>query len=349
MSLPAAVLTAPADRRLTAAMEKIAGLAWAAREVTRRRYEKFARLALLGGGAEATPEAFPELWAVFQEVCERLEVSPPGLFLVNRPGMGIALIGEERPVMAMESGALAAPRLWRPLLAQALTHLHCGHLPYLAMRDLAAAAADNLGILKSAVSFPRMLLEEWYFAAALSCDRGALWATDDLGAVLECLCALALPESPAGKLTPEALLAQGARYRQALAEMPSCPLFHTWSNLYFNLPRYALRAVEIKEWAEGAEYRAFRAGDFSPRDAAAAGPDPAYWGAFAEGGAAWESVPAEDSETADFLFGLNRAEWLTSGARSFAAEAENLARVGMKALGDAADAFLKAWKDPSAK
>ena len=119
MPLPAAVLTAPADRRLTAAMDKIAGLTWAAREVTRRRYEKFARLALLGGGAEVTAGAFPELWAVFSECCERLAVDPPGFFLVNRPGMGISLIGEERPVMVMESGALAASALWRPLLAQA--------------------------------------------------------------------------------------------------------------------------------------------------------------------------------------------------------------------------------------
>lgn len=343
MSLPPAVLTAPADRRLTAAMDKIAGLTWAAREVTRRRYEKFARLALLGGGAEVTGQAFPGLWAAFKECCERLEVAPPEFFLVNRPRMGVSLIGEERPVMVMESGALAATAHWRPLLAQALTHLHCGHLPYLAMRDLAAAAADNLGILKSAVSFPRMLLEEWHFAAAFSCDRGALWATGDLGAVLECLCALAAPESPAGRLTPEALLAQGRRYREALAAMPACPLFHTWSNLYFNLPRYALRAVELQEWAESVEYRAFLAGDFSPQGAGEA-TGQACWGAFAPGADAWESVPADDGETADFLFGLNRAEWLTSGARGIAAEAESLARTGMKALGDAAEAFLKAWK-----
>lgn len=344
MPLPAAVLTAPADRRLTAAMDKIAGLTWAAREVTRRRYEKFARLALLGGGAEVTAGAFPGLWAVFSECCERLAVDPPEFFLVNRPGMGISLIGEERPVMVMESGALAATAFWRPFLAQALTHLHCGHLPYLAMRDLAAAAADNLGILKSAVSFPRMLLEEWHFAAALSCDRGALWATDDLGAVLECLCALALPASPAGRLTPEALLAQGRRYRETLAGMPACPLFHTWSNLYFNLPRYALRALELQEWAGSAEYRAFCAGDFSPQGEGAEEAGQACWGAFAPGADAWESAPADDPEAADFLFGLNRAEWLTSGAHGIAAEAENLARTGMKALGDAAEAFLKAWK-----
>ena len=148
----------------------------------------------------------------------------------------------------------------------------------------------------------------------------------------------------AGRLTPETLLAQGERYLAELDALPACPLFHTWSNLYFNLPRYALRAVELKKWAESAEYRAFRAGDFSG-GAARAEETPAYWGAFAGGENPWASAgAADDPETADFLFGLNRKEWLVSGAQSLAAGAGNFARTGAQALGDAATAFINALK-----
>lgn len=344
-TLPSAVLSVPADRQMTEKIGKISGLAWAAKEVTRRRYEKYARLALIGGGTAVTAAGFPELWRVFQETCRALSIAEPEFFLVDRPGAVPEVLGEEKPLLMLPVSLLAGgEKAWRVALAGALTHIHCGHLPYLAMRALAAAAADNLGIIKSAVSLPRMYLEEWYYAAQMSADRGALWVTGDLPLVLEELCARALPANPAGRLTPETLLAQGERYLAELDALPACPLFHTWSNLYFNLPRYALRAVELKKWAESAEYRAFRAGDFSG-GAARAEETPAYWGAFAGGENPWASAgAADDPETADFLFGLNRKEWLVSGAQSLAAGAGNFARTGAQALGDAASAFINALK-----
>jgi len=339
--MPTPDFTAPADRNFTEKLQKITGLEWAAKEITRRRYEKFARLALLGGGVKVTEKSFPELWQAFSGICSALEIALPDFFIGNPPGGKTAVIGEEKPFIVLPATFLNEKKFWRIVLAQVLGHISCNHLPYLMMRNLATAAADNLGILKSAVSFPRMLLEEWHFAATLSTDRAALWVTDDLPTILEYFCAQALPENPAGRLTAEALLAQGEEYLALYKEIPPCPLFHTWSTLYFQMPRYAVRAVELKKWAESPEYRALRGHGNPP-----GGESPAYWGAFAGAAGAWESVnpTPEDPETADFLFGLNRSEWLYNNAQNIAAEAENLARTGMQALSNAAEAFLKAWK-----
>lgn len=330
-------LTVPADAKMISTMQKIKGMTWLAQEITRRRYEKFARLAFIGGACLVTPATFPALNTLLNNICAQLKIAPPEFYLKNSPTISATIIGEEKPLLMVSDAALArlSERELECLLANALTHIYCEHLPYLTMCDLVAAAADNMGLLKSATAVPRMLLQEWRYAAEMSGDRGALWITNDLTLVLEFLCKLALPENNRyGKLTPENLLQQGELYLKTFAATPTCPVFHTWSNLYLQLPRYALRAVEINKWATSAEYAALRSGN--KLTATNANETPAYWGAFADHETAWESVE-QDEATADFLFGGDSFAWLRTNAGK-------IAHTGFSALSNAAGAFFGTFK-----
>ncbi|GHS95303.1 hypothetical protein FACS1894139_18360 [Planctomycetales bacterium] len=321
MSL-AAALTAPADRKMLGLLQKITPLGWAAKAITRRRYEKFARLALIGAGGAVTRATLPRLWQLANGVAEKLEIVCPEIYIADAPTVAAKIIGEEQPLLMLHRGALALDeKMMTVLLAHALTALVCGHPPYLATRDLTAAAADNLGLLKGAAALPRMLLEEWFYAAEMSGDRGALWVTDDVDLVLEFLG----PPSAWGKIPASELIAQGERYLTAYRETPACPLFRTWSNLYFNLPRYGLRAAEIKKWADSAEYAQLRGDEKTATE-------PVYWGAFAgdlsemelaAGGKndLWSEMPS----ATDYL------DLLKNEAQHFAAAAVGFAKTGAEA------------------
>lgn len=333
------------DCKIRSVMQKLRVFEWAAREISRRRYEKYARLAYTAGALRVGEHAYPQLLAMLKEVCAAFDLPAPELYV--RPGEApqAQLLGEEKPMLILSTGMLAllSKDEMRVLFAHQIAHLHCGHEPFLMARELLASAADNMGIFKGMVAPLRALLEEWAALAALSCDRGALLATGDLASLHSLLTKLAGGSCALyGGAGAQALLEQYNTYGCIKGDTPACPLFKTWSSLYLSLPHHVLRAGEIQKWSQSPEYAALSRGE---QPAAACGAPEvddeqaqACWGAFAGEESPWTSTPLSD----EVIFGLGS---LKAGAQRLAGEAEGALKSGAelagKTLSSVADALFK--------
>lgn len=343
-ALPHGAFALAEDCKIRAIMEKLRVFDWAARELSRRRYEKYARLAFTAGALRAGGHAYPKLEEMLKEVCATFDLAEPELFIKPAAQPTVQLLGEEKVMLILSTGMLELldEAEMRALLAHQIAHLHCGHEPFLMARELLASAADNMGILKGALAPLRALLEEWAALAALSCDRGALLATGDLPALLSLLAKLAGGGCNLyGGADVQALLAQYEAYDCLKGDTPACPLFKTWSNLYLGLPHYALRAGALQHWAAGAEYAALSRGECPASGKGAEVNEEqarAYWGAFAGEDAPWESTEISD----EMIFGF---QGIKDGAQRLANEAESIMKSGAslagKTLGSLAESLLK--------
>lgn len=357
--LPRGAFAVPEDRKMRVVIEKLRLLDRAARELSRRRYEKYARLAFTAGAIRCGEKSYPQLAQTLKDHCLALDVAVPELYVRRAPEPIAELLGEEHPQVLLSTGMLEllSEREMSVLLAQQAAHLHCGHELFLLTRALLASAADNMGILKGVIAPVRMMLEEWVTVAMLSCDRGALLLTDDLEAILSLLTKLAGGGVNAyGGVTPESLLDQYASFRCLKEETPACPVFKTWSSLYLQMPGYALRAGEIKRWQEAGGVESFARGEghkaADPTAEMSEEQARAYWGEFAGEGMAWESAEIDEG----IIFGeggwdefKRRAEKMATGAegvlRSGLREGANLAA---RTMGNLAESLFK-YADKSEK
>lgn len=336
--VPAGAFTCKDDRKIMAAMRKLKGMEWVARELSTRRYEKYSHLALTAGCIKAGECAFPEIHNMLIESCEILGVDAPLLYIKATKEIELKVIGEETTMIMLSSGVLDILNKKEQLafIAHAVSHLNCAHAPFLMMRELAASAADNMGIFKGAVSLPRMLIEEWNVMAEYSADRGALLVVKNVNTVLSMLCKLASGGSKS--VTEDALLKQDEEYKQILGDTATCPLFKTWSDLYMQMPRYALRAGELKRWAESDECKEMLAGNFPQTEAQESelseDEAQAFWGEFSGTGAPWEATDISE----DVIYGLGGMG--ADGIKQLASQTGDVIKTGLEAAGCALNAFV---------
>ncbi len=332
------------DCKIRSVVQKLRVFEWAARELSRRRYEKYARLSYTAGALRAGEHAYPQLLQMLKEVSTAFDLPVPELFIEPGELPQARLLGEEKPMLILTTSLvqLLSKDEMRVLLAHQIAHLHCSHEPFLMARELLASAADNMGILKGMVAPLRALLEEWAALAALSCDRGALLATGDLAALQSMLTKFAGGTSALyGGAGPQALLDQYNAYACIKGDTPACPLFKTWSSLYLSIPHYSLRAGEITKWAQSPDYAALSRGESSgekPHEEVDDEQAQACWGAFAGEESPWTATPLSD----EMIFGLGN---LKAGAQRLAGEAEGALKTGAelagKTLNSVAEALFK--------
>lgn len=349
-NFPRGAFALPEDKRVRRVMERLRVFDWAAKEISRRRYEKYTRLSLAAGCVRCGAGAFPRLHELLAGVAAALGLEAPELYVKREPRPEAELVGEKQVLLVLSTGMLELLEegQMRCLLAHQVAHIHCGHEPFLMARALASGAADNLGILKGMVAPLRALLEEWAVLAQMSCDRGALLATGDMDSLQGLLARLAGAEALYGGVSAGALAQQYADYAGLRKDTPACPLFKTWSNLYLGIPPHVLRAGELRRWVESGEYSAFLAGNFaeSPAEDLSDEEAQALWGEFAGARDSWQATGFDE----DIILKMPD---LKAQAQRLADTAQGLLKSGAafagKTLGALADGLLKAAGDKDDK
>lgn len=321
------------DRKICQVMRKLKVFDWLVKEISRRRYEKYSRLAYTAGAVRCGEKAYPTLAQMLADVCSAFDLKTPQLFVCHDNAAAARLIGEVEPMLLVSTGMLEllTEAEMKCVLAQQVSHMHCNHEAFLIARDLLNSAADNMGILKGVVAPVRMMLERWYAMAQMSCDRGALLYTDDFASINSLLTKLAGGGvGMYGGVDPQVLLTQYGCYDSAKEDTPVCPLFQTWSSLYVGISSHVVRTHKLKEWVDSGAYADFRSGNYPSEKDITEQEAKAYWGAYAGADMPWESVDIDEQ----LLFGIGGMD---EELKKLGSSAETVIRAGAEAAGKAAE------------
>ncbi len=290
--IPFGIFCTDNDKLISAKVMKLKGFDWASRELSKSRYEKFARQSYSSNCSRINAQTMPELAAGIAETCNTLGIPVPTTYLQNSTTPCAFCIGETDPILIVSSELckLLTPAEVKVITTQALLHIHCEHLKSYMVRDLLRSAADNFGLFKGVVAFPRMLLEEWTVEADLSADRGMLVLAQDLDLVFSAYAKII--SGGVVELSVESILADYEAFMDNCAQTPLCPLFKTWSDLYLGNTRYIYRLGRLKEFAQSQEFAAWSSGDYAYSTDTSedfAEDEVEYFGEYDTKGEAWEA------------------------------------------------------------
>lgn len=350
-NLPLGCFAHPLDRKAMTTLRQLPGFERALSQLTKHSYARMLETIHMTCSVEAKPEAFPEVTEWARTYAAALDMPCPRIFVQHDPTPSYRIAGTDDPFLVLTSGMLDLldKDETAALLAHAVSHLHCEHLPYLMACDFMRDFAEHLGAARALLTGIELPLEEWRRWAEFSCDRGAallLGGTDTLVRMLTKLAGGA-PRGYA-QPSPAALQAQFNAFEARMKDMKLGRMYrmmmHLDSRRAFAIPRIH----EITLWTATDAYAAFRSGHVP------ASPTPddecqARWGAFA---GFQSETDAEDAPRSSCPFcGEDGciALKVTGEAKHYAQTAGGFMQEGAKAFGKAAESFFTTFRDSMRK
>ena len=229
----------------------------------------------LADNTRVNSDLMPELYGIFEDVCERLQVSPPNLFFDTNPLPNAWTLGADHPSIVVTSGLLQLMNEdeLRFIIGHEIGHLLCDHTRYRIMTEKYQLVATLISIVpvvgKMFSTLLQISLNFWYRRAELSADRFGVFSCQNMDSSISALAKLA-GGSP--NIDPQALkaatLSQANEFRTAYRERATIASF--W-DIFDGLMRNAsvrthpwpvVRIWEIDHWLESQNHAALLVGDF---------------------------------------------------------------------------------------
>lgn len=189
------------------------------------------------------------------------------LFVSQAPWFNAGAYGVDRPFIVLNSATIDIldDDEIRVVLGHEIGHVMSGHALYRTMLALILAfGLHNMPFLTGIALLPiRLALQEWSRKSELSADRAALLASSNLDHALSMFL-----KAAGGTVTHREALSLEA-YKQQVSDYQRNAGIDTFFKLLNLLgqthPFHTLRAAELLEWSESADYRSILAGEYRRR------------------------------------------------------------------------------------
>jgi Zn-dependent protease with chaperone function len=266
----------PLDYQAEQALRSVPGFDLVARKFVEFIYERPRYVFLMGNSIEVGPRQYASIYHLFRECVRDLDIYPePTMFVSQAPMVNAYALGQERPCIVLNTGLLdllEEPEL-RAVIAHELGHIKCGHTTLTQMATWAISLVFGLsGMtfgLSSLVSTGLILaFYEWLRKAELSADRAALLVIDELNPVLKNMMLMAGGSARhINELSLQEFIRQSERYQQldqdGLNQVYKFLVYNNVSQGVFLTHPFTVERVQyLREWAESAEFRQIRAGNY---------------------------------------------------------------------------------------
>jgi len=270
----------PLDRQgLQAVVDKAAGL------MGRSVFDRLMReadedffLLNLADNTKLGPTQGGSIYRLVEDVAGTLGIPTPHVFLDTSPDFKARTMGGTHASLVLPSALVDALQdgPLRAVVGHELGYILCGHSFYKLLAENFNRLTQLAGMIPwvgpvLSAGF-QLVLFDWYRKAALSADRVALLATQDLDAVQQCLLWAAGGASRVGpELSVEGLASQAIELRQTTDKKKAGGIVDRVGNILSEVvlqqawsahPWPAVRLQEITEWAASDEYRRLLAGEY---------------------------------------------------------------------------------------
>ncbi|MEU4088872.1 M48 family metallopeptidase [Streptomyces aureus] len=260
----------PADRSALVALRKLSGFDTVFKALSGLLPERSLRLLFLSDSVRVSDAQFAHLNDMLRDACYILDLEKvPPMYVNQDPQPNAMCIGLDDPIIVVTTGLveLLDEEEMRSVIGHEVGHALSGHAVYrtilLFLTNLAVRVAwiplGNLAIMAIVTA-----LREWFRKSELSADRAGLLAGQDLQASMRALMKIA-GGNHLHEMNVDAFLEQAEEYEAAgdlrdsvLKILNVLPRTH---------PFTAVRAAELKKWAESRDHQRIMDGHYPRRDA----------------------------------------------------------------------------------
>jgi Zn-dependent protease with chaperone function len=258
----------PADRSALVALRKLTGFDTVFRALSGLLPERSLRLLFLSDSVRVSDQQFSHLNDMLRDACYILDLEKvPPMYVNQDPQPNAMCIGLDEPIIVVTTGLveLLDEEEMRAVVGHEVGHALSGHSVYrtilLFLTSLAVRVAwiplGNLAIMAIVTA-----LREWFRKSELSADRAGLLVGQDLESSMRGLMKIA-GGNHLHEMNVDAFLAQADEYEaggdlrdSVLKIMNVLPRSH---------PFTAVRAAELKKWAESRDFQRIMDGHYPRR------------------------------------------------------------------------------------
>ena len=248
----------PEDR---AALEKLKAIPLLDTAV--RQYLKYLTEDMLHGINMASkiklgPNQLPEIYAILNDVCAKLEIAVPEFYLEMDPQPNAYTCGDTKPFVVINSGIvdLLQPDELRAVVAHECGHILCHHVLYHMLADVILSTGGGIASVFGAgiITEPlKWALTYWVRRSEFSADRVAAYVTGDADIVARTMMRLAGGGTKiTSSVNMEEFMRQAAEYNKFIRDSDKSSFLQNWMIKDLDHPYPAIRAAEVVKWFKSA-------------------------------------------------------------------------------------------------
>ena len=271
--LSSAAFEHPADRAALEALRRTPGLDRLLKWMSDMGAERYLRLYFTADSIRVSPRQASRIYNDLREACAILDVKEPELYLMQYPYPNAFTFGMQRHTIVMTTALVDLVNDTERLevIGHELGHIKAQHMLY---RTMAYILALVLQELMGNLAIPGAILTQallysfyaWFRRSELTADRAGLLTVQDPQVCISGLLKLVGgSQRLADELNPEEFARQADSYEDMEEDFLS--LYYKFMMTRWQThPFPAVRAREIKEWAQSEQYQRLLRGDYPRTD-----------------------------------------------------------------------------------
>ena len=253
----------PLDRKALDALSATPGMDVLVKLFYKYYFERVLTIEYTGSHVLITPEAYPDLYGLFDKACDTINMpGRPLLYIQQDPTINAFSQGVEQPFVSLtyRTVDLMTDEELTCVMAHEIGHHKSQHILYrtiaLFWGELAALAAGMTMGASELVAEPlKYALLFWSRMSEFTADRAGLLACQDINVAASVMCKIAgMPEKYYGDIKLEAFLDQARAFKgydysdlnKFYRFLATASMDHPWT---------VIRTAELLKWIESGDYQ----------------------------------------------------------------------------------------------
>ncbi|MBX9695710.1 MAG: M48 family metalloprotease [Cyanobacteria bacterium] len=260
----------PADRAALEAVKKIPLLDKVFAKLLELGAERIVRIQFMGQAVHVTPKQCPNIYKLFKDATEILDIPEPDLFLTTNPYPNAFTIGFERPIIVLTSGLvdLLTEDELRAVLGHELGHVKAGHVLYKTIAYFLIEILRMIFGMRSPIAELGLAvaLYDWSRKSELTADRAELLVAQDVETCIRLHMKLSAGSWSVYEQMDEKEFLKQAEAYEDLDYSTLNKVYKLLRELWLTHPLPVYRAKEVKAWAESKQYKEILEGRYPATD-----------------------------------------------------------------------------------